>query len=136
MKKIILLLSAICLTACSKNAEQIEPLKAELIKSYGKSQEEVDSYTYSVHDAFAKEVHSTMTDKYLKLGQMSLDADDQKGAEEALKSVDSLEAAMPKDKDKKYYAVHAYKLRDNDTIFNVTYYLDAANKLVAVRSKK
>ncbi|AWH84910.1 hypothetical protein HYN59_07125 [Flavobacterium album] len=122
--------------ACSKNEEQIEPLKAELIKSYGKSQEEVDSYTYSVHDAYAKEVHMALNEKYLKLGEYAMDAGNMERAEEALKSMDSLEAALPKDKDKKYYAVHAYKLRDNDTIFNVYYYMDTNNKLVAVSSRK
>ncbi|MEL1243554.1 hypothetical protein AAEO56_04710 [Flavobacterium sp. DGU11] len=136
MKKTILLLSAIGMVACSNNSELVEPLKAELIKSYGKSQEEVDSYTYSVHDAYAKEVHMALNEKYLKIGEYAMDAGNMDRAEEALKAMDSLEAALPKDKDKKYYAVHAYKLRDKDTIFNVYYYMDTSNKLVAVRSKK
>lgn len=135
MKKITLVAAAICLAACSKNSEKIDALKAELVKDYGKSKEEVDAYSYDVYDAYAKEVHSALTDKHLKLADFYMDLDALDEVEKHLKALDSLEAAMPNDKNKKYFAVHAYQLRGNDSIVNNFYYLDESNALIAVKDR-
>lgn len=132
-----LALGALCMIACSEkeNTEQINALKTGLVKDYGKSQEEVNSFTYDARDVTAKEAYEAMMDNNLRKTQIFADAENFEMVEQLTTSFDSLMKEQKANKDKTYQAVHTYKLQKKDTLFNVTYYMDG-NKIVAVDSKK
>lgn len=136
MKKIIISFTLLALFGCSKDSEQVTSLKTQLVKDYGKSQAEVDSYTYTVHDAYSKEVFSAIMDKELKKAEMDADLGVLDTVPGSNTKIDSLLIEEGKQKDKKFYAVRVYKLRDKDTIKNITYYLNDKNEVLAVKQHK
>lgn len=133
MKKTILILGVLTLFSCSKNSDKIDVVK-EKIKSYATSNDP-DEYDYDVYESDAHEVYGTIQKEYSERIERMEEMGNHVAAGDLLKEKGNVMAEHSKNKDKKFYTVHVYKVTANDTVKNMLYFVSEENEIIGNKSK-
>ncbi|MBE8727940.1 hypothetical protein [Flavobacterium hungaricum] len=132
MKKTIsILVVTFMLFSCSKNNEQIEVVKNDLIKK-NVSEKELAEFKFDIIDILGQDANKVMHRKFSKSYQDYFDMKSLDAAKNELNKMDTLVKGFPKIKDKKFYRVHAYRLA-GDTVANSIYFITDKNKIYGIK---
>ncbi|MFP9113685.1 hypothetical protein ACLI1A_07065 [Flavobacterium sp. RHBU_3] len=135
MKKLFIAAGcALLLTACAKNAEQVDVVKAKL-KEWKMSDEEIKTYEFKTSEVLDKDFYSILSKEYSEKYYESKDTDLESAKyyiEESGKYVDLAGKAS----DKKCFIVKAYVVTAGDTIHDKIFYIDDKNAIVDLNNLK
>ena len=129
MKKTILLLSlSVSILSCTKNSEQIEAVKKDLL-SHNATELELKDYKFEVFEISDKDAY----DNIIKIKQgYQKEYFSEEISKEVTKYLDSLGKASG---NKKFYKVHYYRIA-SDTLNNGFVFLNDKNQKIGFQYKK
>ena len=136
MKKLFIAAGcALLLTACTKNAEQVDVVKAKMKTEWKMADEEVATYEFQTSEILDKEVYNILSSEYSEKSNKYRATDLESAKfyiEEAGKYVD----LAGKAENKTFYIVKATAVTAGDTLHKKTFYIDDKNSIIDINNLK
>ncbi|RTY71507.1 hypothetical protein EKL98_00065 [Flavobacterium bomense] len=131
MKKIIFISLTIAFFSCSKNDEQIDLVKNDLLKNQNITKTELDLFKFTNSKVLGKDAYKNSYDEMYKKASGLIDSDLTESAmyKGINKQIDTLGTSYDKIKDKSYFKINAYRMTENDTVSKLIYYITDKNKI-------
>lgn len=128
MKKLLFVFCAFSIVSCSKNSEEIEIVKSDLLKR-NKTQNDIDQMQFETFPVTGKDVfeynQKKFTKQYEDLKKLNLSYDILKNS---LSKVDSIQKNLNSIENKKFVKVIAFKVAP-DTVSKSIYFIDEDKKI-------